>query len=57
MVQFDGPHGIVGVSYMRHGARNPPAEPAKRFDGKTVLITGANTGLVRLFRPDETIYF
>jgi hypothetical protein len=47
MVQFDGPHGKLGPGYFYRGARHPPAEPTQRFDGKTVLVTGCNTGVVR----------
>lgn len=47
MVQFNGPYGKLGPGYFYRGARNPPAEPTQRFDGKTVLVTGCNSGVVR----------
>ncbi|KAI8631478.1 putative short-chain dehydrogenase [Xylariaceae sp. FL1651] len=45
MVQFNGPYGKVPVSYLRNGGYNPPAEPTKTFEGKTVLITGCSSGI------------
>ncbi|OKL57475.1 hypothetical protein UA08_07199 [Talaromyces atroroseus] len=45
MVQFNDPHAKVSPLYMFRGARNPPAETSKTFDGKTVLVTGCNTGV------------
>ncbi|KAI0187291.1 putative short-chain dehydrogenase [Xylaria flabelliformis] len=45
MVQFNGPHGKVPVSYLRNGGYNPPAEPTKTFEDKTVLVTGCSSGL------------
>lgn len=48
MVQFNGPHGKVTVSYLRRGGLNPPAPaPRDAFAGKTVLITGCSSGIVR----------
>lgn len=52
MVQFNGPFGKVGPTYFRHAVRNPPAEPSKDFEGKTVIVTGCNTGVVS---PDFNI--
>ncbi|KAL9060578.1 MAG: hypothetical protein Q9162_000529 [Coniocarpon cinnabarinum] len=37
--------GTDGVAYLWRAARNPPADPQTSFDGQTVLITGANSGL------------
>jgi hypothetical protein len=48
MVQFNDPFSKVGPTYFRHGVRNPPAEPSKDFEGKTVIVTGCNTGVVGL---------
>ncbi|KAH8696402.1 putative short-chain dehydrogenase [Talaromyces proteolyticus] len=45
MVQFNGPYGKVSPSYQRRAVRNPPAQPTKNFAGKTVLVTGCNTGV------------
>nr|A0A1B4XBH5.1 RecName: Full=Short-chain dehydrogenase sdnK; AltName: Full=Sordarin/hypoxysordarin biosynthesis cluster protein K [Sordaria araneosa]BAV32155.1 short-chain dehydrogenase/reductase [Sordaria araneosa] len=46
MVQFNGPHGKVTVSYLRQGGLNPPAPaPKGSFTGKTVLITGCSSGI------------
>ncbi|EED13107.1 short-chain dehydrogenase, putative [Talaromyces stipitatus ATCC 10500] len=45
MVQFDGPFGKIGPGYLYRGARDPPAEPTQSFHGKTVLVTGCNTGV------------
>ncbi|KAM7200696.1 Short-chain dehydrogenase sdnK [Naviculisporaceae sp. PSN 640] len=46
MVQFNGPHGKVSVSYLRQGGLNPPAPaPKDAFTGKTVLITGCSSGI------------
>lgn len=51
MVQFNGPHGKVTVSYLRQGGLNPPAPaPEGSFAGKTVVITGCSSGIVR-FTP------
>ena len=38
--------GSGGFSYMVRGARNPPKEPEGSFEGMTVLVTGASSGLV-----------
>ncbi|KAL8840023.1 MAG: hypothetical protein Q9170_001507 [Blastenia crenularia] len=41
-----GPPKIApGPKLLWWSARHPPENPTVRFDGKTVLITGANTGL------------
>ncbi|KAM7216741.1 Short-chain dehydrogenase sdnK [Rhypophila decipiens] len=46
MVQFNGPHGKVTVSYLRRGGLNPPAPaPENAFTGKTVVITGCSSGI------------
>ncbi|KAM7195189.1 Short-chain dehydrogenase sdnK [Rhypophila sp. PSN 637] len=46
MVQFNGPHGKVTVSYLRQGGLNPPAPaPENAFTGKTVVITGCSSGI------------
>ncbi|PNP47765.1 hypothetical protein THARTR1_10450 [Trichoderma harzianum] len=45
MVQFNGPHGKVTVSYLRDGGLHPPKEPSKGFEGKTVVITGCASGI------------
>lgn len=40
------PLSIQGdLAKLRWSAKNPPADPAVSFAGKTVLVTGANTGL------------
>ncbi|KLU92541.1 hypothetical protein MAPG_11486 [Magnaporthiopsis poae ATCC 64411] len=40
------PLSIKGdLARLRWSAKNPPADPAVTFAGKTVLVTGANTGL------------
>ncbi|KAJ4266143.1 hypothetical protein NW762_004123 [Fusarium torreyae] len=33
------------LAYFRWAVKNPPSDPTTSFEGKTVLITGANTGL------------
>ncbi|KAI0536213.1 putative short-chain dehydrogenase [Xylaria digitata] len=45
MVQFNGPHGKIPISYLRRGSCNPPAESTTTFEGKTVLVTGCNSGI------------
>ena len=39
------PPGLKGISKLRWSVKNPPAEPNVTFEGKTVLVTGANAGL------------
>lgn len=39
------PLGLSAYSTMRWAVKNPPADPIVSFKGKTVLVTGANTGL------------
>ncbi|GME48510.1 hypothetical protein G7Y79_00039g076240 [Neofusicoccum parvum] len=40
------PPGVDGkLSKLWWAARNPPIDPTVSFEGKTVLVTGANTGL------------
>jgi NAD(P)-dependent dehydrogenase (short-subunit alcohol dehydrogenase family) len=39
------PLHLTGFAKLRWSAKNPPADPAVTFAGKTVLVTGANTGL------------
>lgn len=39
------PAGLSTTAKMRWGKLHPPADPAVSFAGKTVLVTGANTGL------------
>lgn len=39
------PQGASQLSKMRWAVANPPADPSISFAGKTVLVTGANTGL------------
>src|SRR5207248_1749976 len=39
------PPGSGMFSTLRWAVKNPPADPTVSFAGKTVLITGANTGL------------
>lgn len=39
------PLGLSQYSVLRWGVKNPPADPKVSFEGKTVLVTGANTGL------------
>lgn len=36
---------LTGLSRQRWSAKNPPIDPTVSFTGKTVLVTGANTGL------------
>ncbi|KAF2819043.1 NAD(P)-binding protein [Ophiobolus disseminans] len=38
------PH-LTGLAKLRWAVKNPPADPNVTFAGKTVLVTGANTGL------------
>lgn len=42
------PRGVGGVSALWSAARNPPADATARFDGQTILILGATSGVVRL---------
>ncbi|KAI9710562.1 MAG: hypothetical protein M1820_002698 [Bogoriella megaspora] len=37
--------GMGGLKAMRHDKKNPPSEPTTSFEGKTVLVTGANAGV------------
>ncbi|KAK3394198.1 hypothetical protein B0H63DRAFT_444378 [Podospora didyma] len=39
------PPGLGDLSRMRWSAKHPPIDPKVSFAGKTVLVTGANTGL------------
>ncbi|KXX74313.1 Retinol dehydrogenase 11 [Madurella mycetomatis] len=39
------PPGLSLLGKLRWGVKNPPADPTVSFAGKTVLVTGANTGL------------
>ncbi|KAK3306392.1 short-chain dehydrogenase/reductase [Chaetomium strumarium] len=39
------PPGLGTLGKLRWGAKHPPADPTVSFAGKTVLVTGANTGL------------
>ena len=39
------PPGLEGFAIMRWSVKNPPADPAVSFTGKTVLVTGSNVGL------------
>ncbi|KAK2850572.1 hypothetical protein FQN49_005529 [Arthroderma sp. PD_2] len=39
------PPGLTKMQIMRWAAKNPPRDPQVSFTGKTVLITGSNTGL------------
>lgn len=39
------PPGLSLIGKCRWGARHPPADPSVSFAGKTVLVTGSNTGL------------
>lgn len=39
------PPGLSQLSRQRWSAKNPPSDPTVSFAGKTVLVTGANTGL------------
>ncbi|CAI6327717.1 unnamed protein product [Periconia digitata] len=39
------PPGLNRLSLMRWAVKNPPEDPNITFDGKTVLVTGANAGL------------
>ncbi|KAL9614492.1 MAG: hypothetical protein Q9167_001020 [Letrouitia subvulpina] len=39
------PMNVSGPKLIWWSARHPPEDPTVRFDSKTVLITGANTGL------------
>ena len=43
--QLSAEPAVVSVASFMYGAKNPPKEPTERFDGKTVIVTGANTGL------------
>jgi hypothetical protein len=40
------PKGVGGVWDFLHSRRNPPKDPKGSFVGKTVLVTGANSGLI-----------
>ncbi|KAK4450199.1 hypothetical protein QBC34DRAFT_349516 [Podospora aff. communis PSN243] len=39
------PEGLSALGKMRWGVKHPPSDPTISFAGKTVLVTGANTGL------------
>ncbi|KAK0619667.1 hypothetical protein B0T14DRAFT_603418 [Immersiella caudata] len=39
------PPGLGALGKMRWGLKHPPADPTVSFAGKTVLVTGSNTGL------------
>jgi NAD(P)-dependent dehydrogenase (short-subunit alcohol dehydrogenase family) len=39
------PQASTSISSFWHAARHPPADPTTSYAGKTILITGANTGL------------
>jgi NAD(P)-dependent dehydrogenase (short-subunit alcohol dehydrogenase family) len=39
------PQASMSISSFWHGARHPPADPNTSYAGKTILITGPNTGL------------
>ncbi|ROW13542.1 hypothetical protein VPNG_04379 [Cytospora leucostoma] len=39
------PSGLSQLARQRWSANNPPSDPTVSFAGKTVLVTGANTGL------------
>ncbi|KAE8373292.1 NAD(P)-binding protein [Aspergillus bertholletiae] len=39
------PAGLGKMQIMRWAAKNPPKDPQVSFAGKTVLVTGSNTGL------------
>ncbi|KAK3943683.1 hypothetical protein QBC46DRAFT_28136 [Diplogelasinospora grovesii] len=39
------PLGLELMGKLRWGVKHPPADPTVSFAGKTVLVTGANTGL------------
>ncbi|KAL8917576.1 MAG: hypothetical protein Q9208_007859 [Pyrenodesmia sp. 3 TL-2023] len=42
----DGPPKVApGPKLLWWSARHPPEDPSVRFDSKTILVTGANTGL------------
>jgi hypothetical protein len=38
--------GMGGIQQIWHARQNPPKDPDASFVGKTVLVTGANSGLV-----------
>lgn len=39
------PEGLGRMQVARWGVKNPPKDPQVSFSGKTVLVTGSNTGL------------